>query len=127
MNAPFRLSLPSEDALQRAVARQWMERGVPGSLFAHIPNGGARDKIVGAQLKGMGVLPGMLDNFCLGDVPFFLELKHPKYKNPLSRLSPEQKDVIAKLRERGVPVYVSSDLDEAVGILERHHVLRASR
>jgi hypothetical protein len=127
MHAPFRLPIPSEDALQKALATHWQQRGVSGSILAHIPNGGARNKIVGAQLKGMGVLPGMLDNFGLGDVPFFLELKHPKYKNPLSRLSPEQKDVIAKLRERGVPVYVSSDLDEAIDILEQHQVLRGGR
>lgn len=121
------MTLKSEDDLQRAVVEQWRWRGRADSIFAHIPNGGARDKITGGKLKGLGVLPGLPDNFGLGDVPFWLELKRPGLRNPLSHLSPEQKDVIAKLRERSVPVYVSNCLDEAIAILESHDVLKAAR
>lgn len=119
--------IQSEDDLQRAVFDQWRWRGQKDSILAHIPNGGARNAVIGAKLQGLGVLRGMLDNFGLGDVPFFIELKNPKHKNPMSKLSPEQREIMAKLMDRNIPVYVSNDLDEVVSILERHDVLRPAR
>ncbi len=123
----MKLALKSEDDIQRAVSEQWKWRGRADSIFAHIPNGGARNPVVGAQLRGQGVLAGMPDNFCLGDVPFFLELKNPKFKNPITNLSPEQREIMAKLQARNVLAYVSADLDEVIAILERHDVLRPAR
>ena len=123
----MKLALKSEEALQRAAAEQWKWRGRADSIFAHIPNGGARNPIVGAKLKAQGVLAGMLDNLCLGDVPFFIELKNPKHSNPMAKLSPEQRDIMNRLQAIGVTCYVSSDLDEVIAILEKHDVLKAAR
>jgi hypothetical protein len=116
-----------EDDLQRAMFDHYRWRAEADSILAHIPNGGARNAIVGAKLKGLGVVPGIPDNFALGDVPFFLELKNPKFKNPMSKLSPEQREIMAKMQAKGIPVYVSGCLDEVIEILERHQVLRAAK
>lgn len=49
-----------EDDLQRACAN-YLRLQYPAVLFFHVPNGGSRNRIEAAKLKGMGVLPGVSD------------------------------------------------------------------
>ena len=55
----------SEDAFQRTaitlVRSIAATQGVPKEAVMHIPNGGQRNAIVGAKLKGMGTVPGYPD------------------------------------------------------------------
>lgn len=55
----------SEDAFQRTaitlVRSIAATQGVPREAVMHIPNGGQRNAIVGAKLKGMGTIPGYPD------------------------------------------------------------------
>lgn len=55
----------SEDAFQRTaitlVRSIAATQGVPREAVMHIPNGGQRNAIVGAKLKGMGTVPGYPD------------------------------------------------------------------
>ncbi len=52
----------SEDKLQSQIfTRVWNEYpGLRGLLF-HVPNGGTRNKIEAAKMKGMGVVSGVAD------------------------------------------------------------------
>lgn len=119
----------SEDTLQRAIIDQWRYRGVPGSILAAIPNGGARSKATAGKLRAAGVLPGMPDLFAVGDGFAFIELKRPtkRPRDAEKDLSDAQKDVIPKLRAAGIQVFVSNDLDTVLGILEGLKVLRPAR
>lgn len=65
----------SEDAFQRtaiALVRQIAAtQGVTKEAVMHIPNGGQRNAIVGAKLKGMGTVPGYPD----------IMVFHPRWNN----------------------------------------------
>ncbi len=69
---------------------QWFVEDFPhlkGLLF-HVPNGGKRSKIEAAQLKGMGVVPGISDFvFLFKQRTYLIELKKPDGKGVIS---PEQ-------------------------------------
>jgi hypothetical protein len=111
----------SEASLQTAIVARWRLLGTPGSLIAHIPNGGSRDAITGARLKSQGVLAGMPDLVCSspsGGV-FWIELKRRG-----GRPTPVQLDVHARLRSAGGCVYVLDDLDAAIALLTARGVLR---
>lgn len=134
------LIIPSEDALQCAVVDQWQARPVPKSILAAIPNGGRRDKKVAARMKASGVLPGMPDLFALGNRQFarlrfngpqmaLIELKRPmvRSRNAEKYLSDPQQEIVPILRQGGVEVMVSNDLDEVLRFLEEMGVLRTSK
>lgn len=72
---PRRQSRP-EDAIQRAVVQHLRQRGVPGLIFWHTPNGGKRSPIEGAIFKALGVRAGVSDIIAVHDGKIFaLELK----------------------------------------------------
>lgn len=87
-------------------------------MFA-IPNGGARDAITGAILKAEGVKPGVPDVFLpVASGPFhglFIELKSAK-----GRASPEQREWLTALRERGYATALCHDLGEAIDTVSRY-------
>ena len=74
----------TEAQLQKALVQHIKARGVPGLVWWHSPNGarlaGRRGAAVaGAQLKAMGMRPGVSDLILLHDgQPFALELKTDK-------------------------------------------------
>ena len=78
----------------------------PDALVFAIPNGGKRHPSVAAKLKMEGVLAGVPDLWIEGS---FLEIKTEK-----GRLSPAQKDIIKRLRDRGITVEVAYGLNDAI-------------
>ena len=110
--------IPSEEVDQRNLARYL---DMLGLRWAHIPNGGHRNKIVAAKLKGQGVKPGVPDNFIFDAPPLYpcapgavIELKRVKG----GTTSPEQKDWLNYLAGRGWIVKVCKGFDEAVEFIK---------
>ena len=65
-----------EDQLQRTVCQHLRQRGAPGLVWWHTPNGGKRRPVEAAILKGLGVRAGVADLIFLCDGrAFALELK----------------------------------------------------
>lgn len=92
----------------------------PGlKLMFAIPNGGARDAITGAMLKREGVKPGIPDIFLplpVGDFHgLFIELKTAK-----GQPSPEQREWLTRLRNRGYAAVLCRGLDEAIDTISRY-------
>ena len=92
----------------------------PGlKLMFAIPNGGARDAITGAMLKAEGVKPGVPDIFLplpAGEFHgLFIELKTAK-----GRPSPEQREWLMRLRNRGYAAVLCRGLDEAIDTISRY-------
>src|SRR5580765_5349350 len=68
----------TEQQIHRAVVQHLRARGVPGLVFTHPPNGGARKPIEAAIFKSLGVRPGASDLLLWHDgKSFALELKAP--------------------------------------------------
>lgn len=89
-------------------------------LMHHIPNGGSRNRIEAARLKGQGVKAGIPDVFLPvakgGYHGLYIEMK----KQHGGRVSPEQKDKIAKLREQGYRVEVCEGFQIAADVIEAY-------
>lgn len=115
--------------MQRALFTQWRLRGTPKSTFMSIPNEGTRSAGETWNLKKMGMLPGAPDLLLRGDPdylgegvlaePFFLELKRAGVIP-----TPERRETLESLFERGWLVFCADTLDDAVSILEEHGVLK---
>lgn len=114
---------PSEGQIQRSLVERWKLLGVPGSILAHIPNGGHREKAVAVELKALGVLAGMPDLLCAspGGGVFFIELKRHD-----GRTSVEQREIHERLRLAGADVFTVNGVDDAVALLEGRGVIRKS-
>lgn len=88
-------------------------------LFA-IPNGGDRNKIIGAMMKAEGVKPGIPDYMlphCAGGWPgLFLELK----RRTGGRLAEEQRERMRELAAEGYAVALARGWFEARAALERY-------
>jgi hypothetical protein len=109
-----------EALLHRALVEHLRWRAKPDVWFCHIPNGGARTAIEGAILKSFGVQPGAPDLLLeRGGQALFIECKAPGRK-----LSPSQVECHAALRRAGAAVETADDIDQALGFLRRHGVLR---
>jgi hypothetical protein len=86
------------------------------ALLYAIPNGGKRDKITAAKLKAEGVKPGIPDlhwpvsNDCFKTL--YIEMKDMK-----GRPSPEQIDVINRLRSEGHFVGICRGWEAAADVL----------
>ena len=84
----------------------------PEIVLMSIPNGGKRDPRVAAQMKREGVLPGAPDLLVAeprsGQHGLFIEMKRSD-----GRTSKEQKELHAKLVDRGYAVEVCYSADEA--------------
>ena len=89
-------------------------------LMYHIPNGGSRNRVEAARLKGQGVKPGVPDIFL--SVPkgqyhgLYIEMK----RQHGGMLSDDQKKVIPKLREQGYRVEVCKGFNQAVEAIEAY-------
>jgi len=85
----------------------------------HVPNGGQRSKITGAQLKAAGVRAGVPDIFlpvkCGQYSGLFIELKVKDGKP-----SPEQENWLTYLNEAGYYAMVAHGWIEAVATLENY-------
>ena len=114
-------TLLDEAAIQRAVCQHLAVRPVPGLVWFHPANGGARLPVEAARFVGLGVKPGVADLILLHDAKFHaLEIKRDRK----SRVSPAQRQFIAAVRAQGGLADVGYGLDDCLHILERWHLLR---
>jgi VRR-NUC domain len=114
-----------EDALQRTIFKHLRTRGARDMVAFHVPNGGLRNRIEAAILKGLGVEPGIPDVFVLQPgPPGFCKVTTLELKSPSGRLSPEQCNMLATLCTIGANAHVSSNLDHAISVLEECGALR---
>ena len=93
------------------VCVKWFRMQYPNAIIAAIPNGGKRSAITASILKDEGVLAGMPDLIipCArkGYNGLFIEMKYGK-----NRLSPNQIEVMIKLRKEGYLTAVCYNFDE---------------
>lgn len=87
-----------------------------GVCFFHVPNEGKRGPRARSQLHGLGVMPGIPDlvivDPCPGHCGAVLELK-----SDTGRVSPEQREWLAKFADRGWATACTHGLDEALDAL----------
>ena len=109
-----------EDQIQRAVIQHLRERGAPGIVFWHTPNGGHRRKTEAAILKGLGVRAGVSDIIIIHKSRVFaLELKAPE-----GRPTESQMQFISDLNAAGGFGCIVEGLDKAIKVLETWGLLR---
>jgi hypothetical protein len=109
-----------EAQLQIAVAEHLRWRAKPDVVWIHPANGEARDKITGAKLKRMGVLPGASDLLLWHQGnSFALELKAPG-----GRPTETQLDFLARFNEAGGHSAWADDIDRALACLDAWGLLR---
>lgn len=119
-----------EDVIQRAVFQHIAQRGVPGLVAFHVPQGnklgGKRSAkgvaIQGSINKGLGVVPGVSDIIALHDGKFYaLELK-AEGGTP----SENQLKFIARVNDSGGFAVWVVGLDRALHVLEGWGLLRGT-
>lgn len=103
-----------EQAIHKAVAQHLRTRAVPGLVWWHTPNGGARSKVEGAIFKAMGVRAGVSDFiFVHANRIFALELKAEG-----GRASEAQLKFLSDIDAAGAHTAMPSGLDPALATLE---------
>ena len=113
-----------EGAEHRIVSQHWELRQATGIVGWHTPNGEKRDKVTGAKLKAMMVLPGIPDFLFLTNGGLYgIELKRRR-KGVLSK---SQKITIANMREAGATIVVARGADEALDQMEAWGFIKGSR
>lgn len=125
--------IPTEHMEQRTVVEWARMQGrnasrYPGlTLLFAIPNGGGRTTAEAGMLFAEGVLKGVPDLFLPVPIePYgglFIEMKRKKS----AKLSPEQKDMIAKLRAQGYAVELCYGADEAMQAIQRYYAGQTGR
>jgi hypothetical protein len=109
-----------EAQIQRAVCDHLHLRAKRDVLWLHVPNGERRDKITGARLKGLGVLPGAADLLLWHQGnSFALELKSPG-----RRPTEAQLEFMARFADAGGHTAVADDIDRALAVLTAWGLLR---
>ena len=98
----------AESNLQRQCVRWFrLQYPEPRYLIAAIPNGGHRNRITAAIMKGEGVRAGVPDLIIIGQNKImFVEMKSDK-----GRLSDSQKEVAAIFMGNCIPVAVCNSFD----------------
>jgi hypothetical protein len=111
-----------EDEIQRAVCQHLRQRGAPGLLWWHTPNGGKRRPIEAAILKGFGTRAGVADLiFLCGGRAFALELKSDH-----GRPTVEQMTFVSDFNAAGGCACIVRGLDRALQTLETWGLLRGT-
>jgi hypothetical protein len=108
-----------EDQIQRAIFLHFKARKTPGTFAFHVPNGGKRNPIEAAILKGFGVVAGVPDIIAIrGGHTFGLELKAEG-----GRPSEKQTATLAEMERAGATVALATGLDAAISQLEEWGLL----
>lgn len=111
-----------EQVIQKAIVQHLRQRGVPGLVFFHVPNGGHRKPIEGAILKGLGVRAGVSDLILLHNSKFFaLELKAEG-----GRATEAQMAFLSDADAAGAFTAMPTGLNAALATLETWGLLRGS-
>ena len=113
----LKTEIPSEDWEQRMLAEYLDLLFRDGSVkWAHVPNGGARDKVTAAKLSGHGVKRGVPDVLIFCAPPLLpeargvaIELKRQKG----GTTSPDQKEWLESLENQGWCCSVCKGWEEA--------------
>jgi hypothetical protein len=109
-----------EDSIQRFVCQHLLTRASPGLVWWHTPNGGKRNRIEAAIMKGLGVRAGVSDLIAVHDGrAFALELKAEG-----GRPTEAQLQFIDDFRAAGGHAAVAVGLDQALRTLEAWKLLR---
>jgi hypothetical protein len=109
----------SETQIHRALCNHLRLRAKPDVLWLHVPNGEKRNKITGAKLKRLGVLPGAADLLLWHKgYSFALELKAPG-----GRLSESQLEFMARFNDAGGHSAWADSIDHALAVLEAWDLL----
>ena len=88
---------------------EYLRTVIPGALIWHTPNGGKRPKREAAELKRMGVMPGVFDiSIVFGRRIYFLEVKTPK-----GRMSDTQEAFGVELDAQGISWGIVRSVDDA--------------
>jgi hypothetical protein len=99
--------------MQRALVQIVRLSECPNVIWHSIPNEGARSARFGAELKAMGLKPGVADMiFVIDGKAHYLELK-----SSTGRLTDTQRLFAADCRAAQIPHGVAYSLDEAVDLL----------
>jgi len=122
---PFRLKSPIhyEREEQRYLLRWANMRSatLPGlDMLFHVPNGGARDIRVAAQLKSEGVKKGVPDLFLMAPRGGYHGLAIELKRRGGGRVSPEQKDWIERLNAQGYRATVCFGWNDARQTIEAY-------
>jgi hypothetical protein len=111
-----------EDQIQRAVCQNLWQRGVPGLVWWHTPNGGKRRPVEAAILKGLGTRAGVADLILVHrGRPFALELKTDD-----GRPTVEQMAFVSDFNAAGGSAAILNGLDRALRTLETWGLLRGT-
>ena len=109
-----------EDSIQRAVCQHLWTRGSPGLVWFCVPNGGKRNRIEAAIMKGLGVRAGVSDLIAVHEgSAFALELKADG-----GRPTEAQLQFIDDFRAAGGYAALAEGLDQALRTLEAWKLLR---
>lgn len=112
----------ASEHLEQCAYFRWLAWAYPNVIAFAIPNGGLRDKRVAAKLRDEGVKPGIPDIMLaepVGAWPgLFVEMKSKR-----GVVSPAQKLMIARLRQKGYKVEVAYGWTEAKDVTERYFKL----
>jgi hypothetical protein len=111
-----------EQQIHRAVVQHLRQRGAPGVVFIHVPNGGKRKPIEAAIFKSLGVRAGASDLLLWHDrKSFALELKSPD-----GRATESQLEFLADMEKAGAFTCLAEGLDRALAALEKWELLRGA-
>jgi hypothetical protein len=95
---------------------------VPGLVYLHPANGGARSAVEGAIFKSLGVVPGAPDLLLWHQGrSYAIELKAEG-----GRTTDAQVAMLTRLKDAGVLVAVGAGIDNALAILEGWGLLRGT-
>jgi hypothetical protein len=109
-----------EQQIHRAVVQHLRQRGMPGIVFIHVPNGGKRRPIEAAIFKSLGVRAGASDLLLWHNrKSFALELKAAG-----GRATEAQLEFLADMGEAGAFTCLADGLDPALAVLEKWGLLR---
>ena len=110
-----------EQEVQRAVVAHLRWRGQRDVYWFHVGNGGWRSPAEARVFAGLGVRPGVPDLILIrAGTTYGLELKADNG----GRLSDAQRDAHEAMRRAGAIVHTAIGLDDAIGWLEQHSLLR---
>lgn len=108
-----------EDDLTISVAN-YIRMQYPKALFSHIPNGGKRNAREGARFKRMGTRKGMPDFLIFDSNDPSIRGTAIELKIKPNKPSPEQLEVIEKMKELKWSAHICYSFDEAKKIIDKN-------
>ena len=112
-----------EARLQKAILQHLKLSGIPGLLYFHPANEGKRGVVTGANLKALGMLPGVSDLVIVaGGMAHFLEIKSEK-----GRLSDAQRAFAVAAEQAGAKWAVAHSIEEALTVLHDWQLIKRMR